>query len=299
MLSEAQKKSRMSGIGGSDAGAVLRLNPFMSPLDVYNSKLGIDQMDISNDAIYWGNRLEDMVAQEYARRTDTKVRKRHKLFRHPDYDHMIANVDRTVDNQNKILECKTANAFTRDKWGPSGSDEVPDSYLIQCMHYMIVLDKPVADLAVLIGGNDFRTYTIGFDQKLADMIIEHEHDFWNKHVLKKNPPAPYTLSELDDLYKKDNGKSITASDDEILWFTELKTTNQHLKSLSDYKKEIVERLKRSMGEAQTLVDQEGNRLCSWKTQARNALDQKAFKAECPDLYESFVKESTTRVFRDH
>jgi hypothetical protein len=33
----------------------------------------------------------------------------------------------------RILECKTANPFSSGDWGEVGSDEVPMSYLCQCI----------------------------------------------------------------------------------------------------------------------------------------------------------------------
>ena len=56
---------RKTGIGGSDAGAIMGVNKYVTPLDLYNDKLGLVEKDLSdNQAVYFGNVLEDVVAQE-------------------------------------------------------------------------------------------------------------------------------------------------------------------------------------------------------------------------------------------
>ena len=45
-----------------------------------------------------------------------------------------------------------------------------------------------ADIAVLIGGNDFRIYTVKRDLDLEKLIIDKEKEFWHEHVLAKRMP---------------------------------------------------------------------------------------------------------------
>lgn len=56
---------RKNGIGGSDAGAVCGLNPYMSPLEVYVSKTCEDIYEDKpdNEAMREGRDLEDYVAR--------------------------------------------------------------------------------------------------------------------------------------------------------------------------------------------------------------------------------------------
>lgn len=43
---------------------------------------------------------------------------------------------------------------------------------MQVAHYLAVVDKDEADLAVLIGGNDFRVYTLIRDAELEIALIQ-------------------------------------------------------------------------------------------------------------------------------
>jgi len=66
---------RKIGIGGSDAGAILGVNKWKTPFQVYMDK--VEQLDEDDstisEAAYWGNELEDLVAKEFEKRTGKKV----------------------------------------------------------------------------------------------------------------------------------------------------------------------------------------------------------------------------------
>ena len=49
-------KGRRTGIGGSDVAAVLGLNPWKTPLDVWNDKLGISEDKEMSEPAYWGRK---------------------------------------------------------------------------------------------------------------------------------------------------------------------------------------------------------------------------------------------------
>ena len=159
--------ARRTGIGGSDIGAILGLNHYRTPYDVFLDKTVPDaRPDTAGEAAYWGTTLETVVAREYQRRTGRKVQRVNHLLRHPDHDFAIANIDRAIINPDisgtvrwkdgrlttdSLLECKTANSFTAADWGDTGTDSVPYSYLCQCQWYLGVTGCQTAELAVLIG----------------------------------------------------------------------------------------------------------------------------------------------------
>jgi hypothetical protein len=76
---------------------------------------------------------------------------------------------------------------------------------------MLITALPVFDVSVLIGGQDFRQYEVPADHELQEIIIEAEHDLWQR-VLKGEPPQPNwehpsTGAALRKLYPGTNGKS--------------------------------------------------------------------------------------------
>lgn len=288
-------QNRMKGIGGSDAGAIMGVNPYMSALDLYNDKTGITPpKDLSdNEAVHFGNVLEDVVAQEYTRRTGVKVRRRNAQFAHAKYPWMLANIDRDVVGASKLLECKTAGAyFKKDEWGEAGSDKVPMHYYIQCAHYMCVMGYESADLAVLIGGRDFRIYHIEKDAELEEMLIQKEHDFWNNHVLKGIPPEPTTKADIESLYGVDDGTSIEANITIMTDVLELESVKEEIKRLGAEQDRLETNIKGFMKEHTTLMGMDGSPLVSWKaTAGRKSFDTKSFQKDHKELYSQYIKES--------
>lgn len=76
MTREEWLKLRKQGIGGSDAGAVCGLNPYVSPMDVYMDKTTeeIPEQDRDNEAMRLGRDLEQYVAERFCEETGLKVR---------------------------------------------------------------------------------------------------------------------------------------------------------------------------------------------------------------------------------
>ena len=252
---ESWLRERRRGIGGSDIGAILGLSKYRSPLDVYLDKIGeADEEEIS-DAMYWGTMLEQIVADEYARRTGSKVRRVNAICVADDAPWRRASVDRIVAGQRKILECKTAGSHMTGDWGPSGSDEVPDVYRAQVAWYQHVLNYDDADLAVLIGGRDYRIYHLPRDRGLEQLIVHAAAKFWLEHVCKKIPPDPICDRDLSTLYAVDNGEAldITGDDATISAVERLADINSQIKSLEDSKKDVRAQIAEKMRDASVLT----------------------------------------------
>lgn len=290
MLTSEQLQERRKGIGGSDAAAVLGLSKWMTPLDLYYDKIGERQDFVTNeDAVHFGNVLEDVVATEYANRTGQKVHRVNQPQIHPEHSFIMANLDRRVVGAKKVLECKTANQYTSGDWGESGTDVVPDAYLIQVTHCMAVMGWAEADLAVLIGGQDFRIYNFELDVELMEMMIEAEGSFWLR-VINREPPPATTKSDIDTYMAIDNGDYIVASSEVEHAVGMLKDVKAKLKEMGETKVQLETITKVYMGENSVLTDLNGAPLVTFKkAKDGNRLDSKALKAEEPELYRAFSK----------
>ncbi len=280
-------RERLSGIGGSDAPAVLGLSKWRTPLQVYLEKRGEAPPADENEPMRWGTRLEPLVRQEYADRTGRAVALPDGLLRHPRYDWMLATVDGLTDD-GRLLEVKTAR--TAEGWGEPGTDEVPQVYLIQVQHYLTVTALPVADVAVLIGGQDFRIYEVPADAELQELIVEQEAEFW-RAVKEGTPPNPVSLADMQARYGRASRSAAVKADDPTL------DAIAHLRRLRIEREEIEAEeeiakaaIMAALGEADTLVDREGRALVTWKAaKAAHRFDSAAFKAAHPDLYSAFLK----------
>lgn len=286
--------NRKSGLGGSDASAVLGFNPWKSKFELYIDKTSNTVEEIDSEAIHWGNVLEDVVAEEFTRRTGKKVRRRNQTFQHSEYNFMIANIDRDVVGERALLECKTTNAFNSDAWG---GEHIPPAYICQLQHYMAVLNYEKAYIAVLIGGQKFIWKEIERDDEFIELMIEQEKHFWEEHVLKGIPPeidGSESASELlNKMYPEDNGKTVMLQSDEAETLIEaIESIKAEIKEKDKLKKDYENKLKLMIGEAKTGVTPRFEVTLS--TITSNRFDSKTLKKELPEIAEKYTRQSSHR-----
>jgi putative phage-type endonuclease len=179
---------KMDGIGSSESSAALGISPYRdsTPLALYLRKIGAAPPVAENAAMRWGTRLEPIIAEAYSEESGHTFIAAQKFLRSADHPFMLATLDRVRDD-GRIVELKCVGARSAHLWGEAGSDEVPDFYLCQVLHQMIVAGTDVVDVAALIGGNDLRIYEVRRDDDVAARIVSVEEEFWDR-VLRRDPP---------------------------------------------------------------------------------------------------------------
>lgn len=225
---------RMTGVGGSDTPALLGLSTYKTALDVFMEKRGLTPPAEETQAMRWGKLLEPVVRQEYAERTGRTVTLPLAMLRHEKYPFVIGHPDGLVVGEQRGYEGKIARSG--EGWGEQGTDQVPEAYLLQAQHYMVLTAFPVWDLAVLVGNMDFRIYEIPADAELQGMIIEAAADFW-KHVDADEAPepdweSPLTLPALRKLYAGTNGMELEADESQVRWYEVMREADERAKSYS-------------------------------------------------------------------
>ena len=286
-------KARKKGLGGSDIAAIAGLSPWRSPMAVYLEKIGEIPDQEESEAMYWGTRLEDIVADEFSLRTGLKVARKNAILQHPEHPWMLANIDRRIVGQKAGLECKTTSAYGRDNWE---NDKVPDMYMLQCQWYMAVTGYDTWWIAVLIGGNTFRYTEIKRDEEIINYLIKIGYDFWTL-VENRTPPAidgtDSSTEVLNVLYPAEQ-----ATDDEIhltgadAIIADFIHAQQMEKEWKEAKDEAANRVKILMGNYS--IGNAGNYKVSWKPVVSNRVDTDALKKA--GLYEAYSKQSATRRF---
>ena len=298
---------RTKYIGGSDIGAILGLSRFRSPLEVWMEKTGKETKKLDSLPLRFGSFAESFVASEYARATGFELIHDESIYVHPEHAFMSAHMDRFVmedgaSSPTRILECKTANPFSSGDWGEIGSDEVPMSYLCQCIWYMAIANINKVDLAVLFGNSDFRIYEISRDLELESTILQKANFFWNEHVLRDVPPPAQSEADCQTLFSKgDPTKSVEAKAETL----ELTKRLQQLNSEIDVREGEISTIKQSimsqMGAAETLTYQ-GKVLATWKAPKPSyRLDSKTLEQEHPEiasLYKIPVQNSRRLVIKE-
>lgn len=217
---------RQLGVGGSDAAAVLGVpTARRTPLAVYESKVTpITQLppEVDFGPSFWGRELEHTIANVFRERHplgDYEIVIRPSTHHRPGTQ-LVATPDRlvyqppsthTLGDPVRGLEVKTADRSLAAAWGPSGSDKIPEEYWVQVQHYYMVLPTIVRfDVAVLIGGNDYREYEVKRDDSFCKDLLVAEQSWWERHVVPKLPPEPTyrDVATLKKLYPGTDGSEI-------------------------------------------------------------------------------------------
>lgn len=302
-------KERKKYIGGSDIAAILGQSKFATAVDVYLSKKSNSIEQKNNPAIEWGQYLEDAVARAYSDKTGFRVVRHEELIVHPEYPFIAGNIDRwAYDENNKqyILECKTSGFMRRNDWGKEElTDDIPSYYLCQCAWYSMLtgaalkirVDK--VDIAVLIGGQNFRIYTYNKDEELEASLLKEGIKFWQNHIEKDIPPEPVIVSDLDKLYPDSVEKSVYASDSILAKVEELNALRTQKKNIEGMIESCEFAIKDFMKDSDILVsEQDFKPLVTWKkSKDRLVLNTEKLKAEMPEAYNRCLESKTgNRVF---
>lgn len=288
---------RRTGITGSDAAAIVGLDRYRSPFDVYADKLGLKQEQPDNEAMRQGRDLEEYVASRFCEQTGKKVRRRNAILQHPEHHWMLGNIDRWVVGENAGFEAKTTSVLNRAKFSQG---EFPPNYYVQCVHYMAVTGAERWYLAVLVLNKAFHVFTIERDEAEVQALIEAEKDFWENHVLKQIPPAPdgseATSEVIKQLFPEAREREEVAlygHEEKIQQYLEL---DARVKELTQERDALKQELQLALADAE--IGRARGYIVEWKNQVRQALDTKKLKKEQAEIYQKYLKPAqTVRMFK--
>jgi putative phage-type endonuclease len=311
--------NRTKYLGGSDIGAILGFSKYRTALDVWLEKTGRVVNEVNSLPMRFGSFAEEFVACEYATQTGYALVHSEDSVAHPRYPFMVGHIDRYVfDGEvtdanelfnsdssctaSHLLECKTASPFNQSDWGELGTDEVPMSYLVQCLWYLAITNLERCDVAVLFGNSDFRIYEVYRDRELEDLIIHKAAAFWVDYVEADLPPPAQCESDYHHLFKKEvTGKSVEADPMVCDMTQKLQLLNSEIKSKESEVSQIKQTIMGQMGEAELLTYQ-GQVLATWKSPKQSyRLDGKRLELEHPELipqYQIPIQNSRRLVIKE-
>ena len=287
---------RKNYIGGSDAGAVAGMNPYMGAYGVWLEKTGRAQGFEGNLTTEVGMYLEDFVAKEFERQTGKKTRKLNATLVNEKYPWACADIDRQIVGENAALECKTTNSLPAMKM--FGKNEYPGQWYCQMVHYLAVTGYAKMYLAVLISGREFRIFELERSESEIEALMRIEEGFW-RHVQDDTPPDAMA-ADADAVSDHLSGAE-TVSDVTMDLSSELALLEEYaeVKSRADeYGKKLDElkaRICVALGEYEN-----GSAGCyrvSYKPTVSNRFDAKAFAKDNPAMdLKPWYKASQSRRF---
>lgn len=277
---------RSRGLGGSDAAAALGLSKWKTPYQLYLEKRGESPPIEETEPMRWGKILEPVIIQRYADVTGRDVRTfPNEMIWHPTLPFMFVSPDGVSGE--RYVEAKTAR--TSEQWGEPGSDEIPQEYLIQVQHALLVMKLSVADVPVLFGGSDFQVYEVPADRELQEMVQDGEADFWRR-VERGEPPDPVTLDDVQQRYgRRSVPQGVQASPDIAALCHNLGAVKAEIKRGEELAERFEVQIKSALGENETLLHGR-DVLATWKLDAkgRERFDTAGLKERFPEIYSMFV-----------
>lgn len=293
---------RKDGIGASEVGTILGINPYETPYQLWLKKTGqVQQTQEENLPMRLGHLLEDGVAKLWSEETGREIIansigdwqyvsvEKPFLRVSPDRLYWLPGEKRNKYNRG-ILEIKTTQK-------PVSAEDFPRTWFCQVQMNLGVAELEKASLAWLISGRDFGYRDIWFDKDFFAFIAEEVERFWIDCVIGGKEPALSTIQDVIIKFPKhEEGKTAYASDDLISLWGELKDTNAEIKRLDAHKEEIESAMKAAMLDAERLAipadnDNPERTIATWKaSKDSQKFNVDLFKAEQPEMYAKYLKE---------
>lgn len=312
---------RRKGVGGSDVAAALGLSPYKTARELYFDKIGVEPViDGPDKSITFeiGHLLEDVVAQIFAKKTGFSVFRDQRMFQHPLFPFMLADVDRFIhlpDGKIAIMECKTAHYDTQFLWA---NGAVPRHYELQVRHYMAVMNIDVAYIACLFSNseNDFVWRKIERDLDEEENNILQLQDFWNRYVINRVEPP---LTEKPDMVlaalsryfgpADKSAPTVTVGVEFIPALENLLAMKAQKKDLDAKARALDGQIKRAYAPIAELMGTACNAVCesngvkyqiSFDPSYREGIPKDSLsklRAQHPEVYEDYVQTTESRIFK--
>ena len=200
---ETWLKERMNGIGGSESGSVLGINPWCSNVQLWRYKMGIEiPPDISDKpAVKFGKVAEEHIRELFRLDYPNMELDYHAywVYRNDAHPWQFATLDGELTDESGrhgILEIKTTTIQAKTQWD-EWENGIPQRYYAQILHQLSATGWEFAILRAYIRyykGGEFRAavrdYHIERENVLEDIAYLREQELAFMDCVKSGkPPA--------------------------------------------------------------------------------------------------------------
>lgn len=275
-------EQRRTGVGGSDASALVGANRFKDVLDVYEDKKGVSEPIESNYRMRRGLAMEPGIREEFTRQTGIETQRR-GLLRNKERPHMMVSVD-SMTSDGGILEIKTTSYHQRRDWDEE-EGRVPQEAYWQVQHAMGVTGRSHTWVAADVGG-DFMVIKVDRNEDDIETLRESSDEFWDR-VESDLPPDPNSLEKIQQTYAQaEPGKKAVANPEIEKAVTEFAEAKEAETTAKERQKIARARVEGHMKDAEELVGEDGTRLATNKQ--NSTFSKTKFTQAHPDLAKQFT-----------
>jgi putative phage-type endonuclease len=195
---------RKSHIGSSEAPVIMGESPYMTLLELYREKKGLESKDRSSWATEKGNYFEPKARALYELLHDREMPE--AIFVHPVFEWMSASLDGWCEDEQIILEIKVPG---REVFEMAKAGKVHHQYVWQLEHQLFVTGaKEVHFWCVRTdgganSGNIIESVLVVYrsDPEKRGKLIEYETEFWGmiKNNIEPDPEERDIVERRDPL----------------------------------------------------------------------------------------------------
>ena len=286
-------------IGGSNAGACLKLSTYQSEYEAYLAFIGKSEpvSEETQARFDMGHALEDFIAEQVMRIKGITLRRSNFAYVNDKYPFLLCHPDRMVvglqNGKRVAAEIKSSSAFDNKRWGPDGSDQIPYDYMVQCYLYFIC---GVCEEVWLyrFSNNQITEYIIQYNEQRALGIMDRLVE-WVEKVRGGYIPECISYKEATQRWNVDTEGDLEA--DEVLetLVMKLHDTKDRMKALKNEEDDLKRRIVEKLGGKQRLM-LNGEILATYKQNMTARFDSAAFKKDHADLYEQYTLRTPTMRF---
>ncbi len=194
-LTPEQLEQRKGLLTASDAAAVLGLDPWRTPHEVWSEKIGEAPARVQNWRMRRGHAIEPLLLTWLGEQTaPLEVRPAGSVtLTHPILQWLGATPDALLfepDGKRPVGVGEAKSSGYKDAWlDEAGNPIVPDYYAVQVIVQMAVVRVPITRVAVEVIG-EAEPWVLPFERSEDDelAVLEGLERFWTDHVLARVPP---------------------------------------------------------------------------------------------------------------
>ncbi len=289
-------------LGGSDVSAILGKSKYRTPLMVWMQKQGYLPTEDDSAIMNFGNDFEPILANHFMKVTGLRTQIDNRLRQHSVYPFLRGNIDRLILSNDRhdgpgVLELKTTTSHAVKAW----VEPIPVEWKYQIMHYLSITGYGYSYLMVY--ERDTCKYHepvfIERDDAFISEMTKQCVSWWMFHMEGRRKPQSVSSSDVFLLYPESNsGQSVEGGVGCLAIAQTLGMIRERIKKYEQDVEQLEFQLKNELGASEILMHR-GKPICSWKTTETSRFDTTAIKEQEPDLYQKYLKKTTSRRFVLH
>lgn len=277
---------RRQKLGGSTIGAAAGVDPYCSPIRLWLEMTGrVERAE--SEAMYLGRLLEPAVFLALQERDYPAERWTGPALTSKSTPWLEGHPDGTCEGA--IVEVKCAGHAV---------DALRPAHEAQVQTYMWLTDTDEA-LVAYLGGLRLDVFHVSRDEWTMEILRRLGKDFMRHVYADTQPPVTGHPDDRHSLLEAHP----EAHPEPIRETREVRDARRELAALLYAEKERKKRIEHlrsiitaHMGEADTLLNRDGDTVATWRNVTSHRLDSTALKAAAPEVWQEFATETTTRRF---